>query len=180
MTLPILHRTVREADPRRNYRLRDFLSTLGLHPVFVPDPGPVAAIEAAPAAEAEAPAEVPQCDCQQDPRSEGEVPAAQDVAAVIADGQAQAERGETADRGSFARYLTAASAAGVAEGVETICDSGRPGFGYACNLARGHEGGHIFTSPTSGVKTAWPAPSRLAPPAGYGLKVAEVPADGAL
>ena len=50
MTLPILHRTVREADPRRNYRLRDFLSTLGLHPVFVPDPGPVAAIEAAPAA----------------------------------------------------------------------------------------------------------------------------------
>ena len=56
MTLPILHRTVREADPRRNYRLRDFLSTLGLHPVFVPDPGPVAAIEAAPAAEAEAPA----------------------------------------------------------------------------------------------------------------------------
>ena len=104
MTLPILHRTVREADPRRNYRLRDFLSTLGLHPVFVPDPGPVAAIEAAPAAEAEAPAEVPQCDCQQDPRSEGEVPAAQDVAAVIADGQAQAEQGETAGRGSFAEH----------------------------------------------------------------------------
>ena len=72
MTLPILHRTVREADPRRNYRLRDFLSTLGLHPVFVPDPGPVAAIEAAPAAEAEAPAaEVPEAEAG----SEDEAPA---------------------------------------------------------------------------------------------------------
>lgn len=56
MTLPILTQTAREADPRRNYRLRDFLETLGLRPVFVPDPGPVAALEAGPAAEAEAPA----------------------------------------------------------------------------------------------------------------------------
>lgn len=56
MTLPILAQTAKQADPRRNYRMRDFLETLGLRPVFVPDPGPVAAIEAAPAAEAEAPA----------------------------------------------------------------------------------------------------------------------------
>jgi hypothetical protein len=54
MTLPILAQTAKEADPRRNYRMRDFLETLGLRPVFVPDPGPVAAIEAAPATEAEA------------------------------------------------------------------------------------------------------------------------------
>lgn len=56
MTLPILAQTAKEADPRRNYRLRDFLETLGLRAVFVPDPGPVAALEAAPAAEGEAPA----------------------------------------------------------------------------------------------------------------------------
>ena len=100
MTLPILAQTAREADPRRNYRLRDFLQTLGLRAVLVPDPGPAAAIEAAPAAEAPAPVQAPEGESG----NGEEVPAASDVAAVIADGQAQAERGETADRGSFAEH----------------------------------------------------------------------------
>jgi hypothetical protein len=131
MTLPILAATAKEADPRRNYRMRDFLETLGLRAVFVPDPEPVAAIEAGPAPEAEAPAasappapgggpyceapgphytctaspehlgdhiaygsdgevcdrwpqespaQVPQCDCQEDPPgAEGEASAAPEV-----------------------------------------------------------------------------------------------------
>ena len=76
MTLPILAQTAREADPRRNYRLRDFLQTLGLRAVLVPDPGPAAAIEAAPAAEAPAPVQAPEGESG----SEGEAPAAEDVA----------------------------------------------------------------------------------------------------
>ena len=105
MTLPILAQTAREADPRRNYRLRDFLQTLGLRAVLVPDPGPAAAIEAAPAAEAPAPVQAPEGESG----NGEEVPAASDVAAVIAEGQAQAERGETADRGSFAEHAEPAS-----------------------------------------------------------------------
>lgn len=54
MTLPILAATAKEADPRRNYRMRDFLETLGLRPTFVPEPGPEPVKDEAPAAEAPA------------------------------------------------------------------------------------------------------------------------------
>jgi hypothetical protein len=109
MTLPILAQTAKEADPRRNYRMRDFLETLGLRAVFVPDPGPVAALEAGPAAEAEAPA-VPEAlegesgSEDESPAAEGAEPAASPLAppvpyghqsladaAAAADGPAEAE-----------------------------------------------------------------------------------------
>lgn len=71
MTLPIMAATAREGDPHRNWRMREFLTgTLGLGPMYVP--------EDAPAAEAEAPAGVPQSGGQEDPGSEDETPAAGD------------------------------------------------------------------------------------------------------
>ena len=107
------------ANPELSFRIQDFLASVYGKPIHLPGPGPAedaahpaaqaSTGDATPAAEAEAPAEVPECDRQQDPGSGEEVPAVQDVAAVIAEGQAQAERGETADRGSFAEHAEPAS-----------------------------------------------------------------------
>ena len=86
-----------------------------------------------------------------------ETPPAEDVAAAISDGQAQAGRGETEDRGSFAEH-----AGDVAEGAAPAAVT--PDAADAALPA--------------GEGTA-AVPGYLAPPAGYQLRQGTIPAQDA-